>query len=57
MKLRNILFSAAVFGLPAFHLSSVSCQLSTVRAQENIITVNAKKLGAPIQPTMYGIFF
>ena len=26
-------------------------------AQENVITVNTKKVGAPIQPTMYGIFF
>ena len=26
-------------------------------AQENVITVNTKKIGAPIQPTMYGIFF
>ena len=27
------------------------------QAQENVITVNAKKAGAEIQPTMYGIFF
>ena len=46
MKLRNILFGAA------FTLATLSAQ-----AQENVITVNAKKLGAPIQPTMYGIFF
>ena len=46
MKLRNILFSAA------FAFTTLSAQ-----AQENIITVNAKKVGAPIQPTMYGIFF
>lgn len=26
-------------------------------AQENVITVNTKKVGAKIQPTMYGIFF
>ncbi len=26
-------------------------------AQEQVITVNAKKVGAPIQSTMYGIFF
>jgi hypothetical protein len=43
--------------LPDFLLSTLNSQLSTVRAQENIITVNARKPGAVIQPTMYGIFF
>ena len=45
-RLLRILFCAA---LP---LAAVA-----VQAQETVITVNAKKLGAPIQPTMYGIFF
>ena len=46
MKHRNILICAALA------LSTLSAQ-----AQENVITVNAKKPGADIQPTMYGIFF
>ena len=29
----------------------------TVSAQTYVMDVNTKKLGAPIQPTMYGIFF
>ena len=46
MKLRNILLCAV--------LALVTL---SVWAQENVITVNAKKVGALIQPTMYGIFF
>ncbi|MBP5380644.1 MAG: carbohydrate binding domain-containing protein [Bacteroidaceae bacterium] len=30
---------------------------STLKAQDNIITVQTAKPGAPVQPTMYGIFF
>ena len=26
-------------------------------AQTHVLDVNTKKLGAPVQPTMYGIFF
>ena len=44
MKVKNFLLA----------LSFVPAALS---AQDNVITVNAKKLGAPIQTTMYGIFF
>ena len=29
----------------------------TVTAQTHVLDVNTKKLGAPVQPTMYGIFF
>ena len=29
----------------------------TVSAQSHVMEVNTKKLGAPIQPTMYGLFF
>ena len=57
MKTGKIILCAAILGLPDFLLSTVNCQLSTVRAQGTLITVNAKKLGADIQPTMYGIFF
>ena len=28
-----------------------------VTAQTHVLDVNTKKLGAPVQPTMYGIFF
>ncbi len=38
------------FNAPMFHLSTAS-------AADQVITVNAKKPGAAIQPTMYGIFF
>ena len=57
MKAKRIILCAAILGLPDFLLSTLNCQLSTVRAQENVITVNARKPGAVIQPTMYGIFF
>ena len=29
----------------------------TATAQTHVMDVNTKKLGAPVQPTMYGIFF
>ena len=29
----------------------------TMSAQTHVMEVNTKKLGAPVQPTMYGIFF
>ena len=29
----------------------------TVCAQDNTVTVQTKKIGADIQPTMYGVFF
>ena len=45
MKLKNILFGT----LMASSLAAT--------AQDNTITVETHKLGAPIQPTMYGIFF
>jgi len=31
--------------------------LLTMQAQTHVMDVNTKKLGAPIQPTMYGLFF
>ncbi len=45
MTARNLLFCSALV------------LASWGQAQENVITVNAKKAGAEIQPTMYGIFF
>ena len=45
MKLKHLLFGAAL-ALSAQPLMA-----------GNVITVNAKKLGAPIQPTQWGIFF
>ena len=45
MKLKTILFGAVLL------------TASTLKAQDNIITVQTAKLGAPVQPTMYGIFF
>ena len=47
---RKILLSLALLG-------AAHCSLSIASAADNVITVNAKKAGAPIQPTMYGIFF
>ena len=29
----------------------------TAAAQGNIMEINTKKVGAPVQPTMYGMFF
>ena len=57
MKLKHILLGAALLGMPNLQPSTFNFQLSTMSAQDNVITVNAKKAGAPIQKTMYGIFF
>ena len=39
-------------------LASLILATATLTAMaDQVITVNAKKVGAPIQPTMYGIFF
>ncbi|MCR4994498.1 MAG: carbohydrate binding domain-containing protein [Bacteroidales bacterium] len=46
MRIKQILLSAA------FALATMSAM-----ASENVITVNAKKIGAPIQSTQWGIFF
>ena len=45
MRIKNIL-------LGAFLTAGISAS-----AQDNTITVETAKLGAPVQPTMYGIFF
>ncbi|WP_033148016.1 alpha-L-arabinofuranosidase C-terminal domain-containing protein [Prevotella sp. P6B1] len=41
------------------HLSTILLLASTLTtgAQTHVLDVNTKKLGAPVQPTMYGIFF
>ncbi|WP_028904184.1 alpha-L-arabinofuranosidase C-terminal domain-containing protein [Prevotella sp. P6B4] len=41
------------------HLSAILLLASTLTAgaQTHVFDVNTKKLGAPVQPTMYGIFF
>lgn len=46
MKLNRLLFATAAF---AMSLVAVG--------QDNVVTVQTKKLGAEIQPTMYGVFF
>lgn len=46
MKINSLLLGVAVMA------SSLP-----VLAQDNAVTVQTKKIGAPIQPTMYGIFF
>lgn len=38
-------------------LSAALCSAGALFADTNEFVVNTKKLGAPIQPTMYGIFF
>ena len=38
-------------------LSAAFCSATALFADTNEFVVNTKKLGAPIQPTMYGIFF
>ena len=45
MKIKNLLFGAAL------------AASATAMAQDNTITVQTAKLGAPVQSTMYGIFF
>ena len=45
MRLKTILLGATLL------------TASTLKAQDNIITVQTTKPGAPVQPTMYGIFF
>ena len=57
MKIKLILLALALFGSCIFQFSIFNFQQSTISAQDQVITVNAKKPGAPIQPTMYGIFF
>ena len=46
MKINSLLLGAAA-------LTTSLC----MQAQDNVVTVQAKKLGAPVQSTMYGIFF
>ena len=38
-------------------LSAVVASMTMTAIAQNVMDVNTKKLGAPIQPTMYGIFF
>ena len=56
MKLKHFLLGAALFCTANVQFPDFSLQLSTASAG-NVITVNAKKLGAPIQSTQWGIFF
>ena len=54
MKAKRFFLCAAILSLPL----TLNSKLSTLNSQfSTLITVNAKKPGAPIQPTMYGIFF
>ena len=53
----NILYRKSGRCIRSMVLAVVLLQSAATMAQENVITVNAMKLGAPIQPTMYGIFF
>ena len=53
----NILYRKSGRCIRSMVVAVVLLQSAATMAQENVITVNAKKLGAPIQPTMYGIFF
>ena len=41
------------------HLSTILLLAASMSAgaQTHVLDVNTKKLGAPVQPTMYGIFF
>ena len=57
MKLRHPLLGAAVLGTANFQLPTLDVRLGVVQAASNVITVNAKKPGAPIQKTQWGIFF
>ena len=47
MKLKNALLATLALGATAL----------TAEAATNDMVIQTKKLGAPIQPTMYGIFF
>ena len=52
MKIKYFLLGAALFS------GFANCPLSnSARAAETVINVSAKKLGAPIQKTQWGIFF
>ncbi len=52
MKIKYFLLGAALFS------GFANCSLSnSARAAETVINVSAKKLGAPIQKTQWGIFF
>ncbi|MBQ9191082.1 MAG: carbohydrate binding domain-containing protein [Bacteroidaceae bacterium] len=57
MKLRQLLLGAAVLGTANFQLPTLDVRLGVAQAASNVITVNAKKPGAPIQKTQWGIFF
>ena len=57
MKLRHLLLGAAVLGTANFQLPTLNVRLGVAQAASNVITVNAKKPGAPIQKTQWGIFF
>ena len=57
MKLRHLLLGAAVLGTANFQLPTLDVRLGVAQAASNVITVNAKKPGAPIQKTQWGIFF
>ena len=59
MKITLFLLGAALFsGLANLQFSSFNFQLgSALSAAETVINVNAKKPGAVIQPTQWGIFF
>ena len=52
MKIKLILLGAALFS------GIATCSLSSsARAADDVIHVNAKRIGAPIQSTQWGIFF
>ncbi|MBR1666116.1 MAG: carbohydrate binding domain-containing protein [Bacteroidaceae bacterium] len=57
MKLRHLLLGAAVLGTANFQLPTLDVRLGVAQAASNVITINAKKPGAPIQKTQWGIFF
>ncbi|MBR1755820.1 MAG: carbohydrate binding domain-containing protein [Bacteroidaceae bacterium] len=57
MKLRHLLLGAAVLGTANIQLPTLDVRLGVAQAASNVITVNAKKPGAPIQKTQWGIFF
>ena len=57
MKLKSFILALALFGIANFQFSFFNFQLATASASETIISVNARKPGAAIQPTQWGIFF